>query len=186
MKKIAMVALAGLVVAAATVLAASDARTIRLRLTGFKEVPVISTTGQGRFFLSINEDHTELQYVLSYEKMEGTVTQAHIHLGPEQNTGAISVWLCTNLGNAPADVTVQACPAAPGEITGVIRADDVSSSATAQGVTTDELKEFLAMMSHNKTYVNVHSTKFPGGEIRSQIKRGFDEEPGPADAHDHD
>ena len=63
---------------------------------------------------------------------------------------------------------VQPCPPAPATITGVIAAADVVGPA-AQGLDPGEFAQLLAAIRAGKTYVNVHSVKFPAGEIRSQI-----------------
>ena len=163
---------------AVTGLANGRIKVIRERLNGVKEVPVISTTGKGVFTAKISQDESQISYELSYDSLEAAVTQAHIHIGPPQNTGQISVWLCSNLtGSAAANVPpgTQACPADGGTITGLITADDVVGPA-AQGILAGEFGELLALIRAGKTYVNVHSVTFPAGEIRSQISR---------DDHDH-
>jgi hypothetical protein len=144
---------------------------LKLLLNGVKEVPVVSTTGTGSFAVNLAQDGTSISYVLKYELLEGDITQAHIHIGPEQNTGGISVWLCSNLPFQPTGPTplgVQPCPASPGQVSGVITASDVVGPA-GQGVASGEFDELLNLIEAGKTYVNVHSSKFPGGEIRSQI-----------------
>jgi hypothetical protein len=142
-------------------------------LIGYQEVPSISTTGNGTFDAVISEDGTRVNYVLSYADLEGSVQQSHIHLGQPGVNGGISVFLCSNLGNGPAGT--QACPPAPATISGVITAADVSPNIAAtagarqQGLDTGEMNELVAAMRAGYTYANVHSTKWPGGEIRAQI-----------------
>jgi hypothetical protein len=143
----------------------SDANTLRERLTGYQEDPlVVSTTGTGQFRASIRG--SEVRYRLSYSALESDVTQAHIHFGGAAQSGEISVFLCSNLGNGP--VGTQACPPAPATVTGVIRATDVIGPA-GQGIGAGEFAELLAAIRAGKTYVNVHSTGYPGGEIRGQL-----------------
>src|SRR5262245_24960536 len=85
------------------------ARRIRVRLSGYQETPVaLSTTGNGRFLARINQDTAEVQWELSFDDLEGTITQSHIHFGTRGQSGGVSVFLCTNLGNGPAGT--QACP----------------------------------------------------------------------------
>ena len=93
----------------------------------------------------------------------------HIHFGKRALNGGISVFLCTNLGNAPATgPAVQACPPAPAEISGVIMAANVTGPA-GQGIAGGEFAELLAAIRSGAVYVNIHSTAFPGGEIRGQL-----------------
>jgi len=51
--------------------------TIEQSLTGFEEVPSVSTTGGGQCQASISADETQIQWTLSYFQLEGAVTQAH-------------------------------------------------------------------------------------------------------------
>ena len=72
----------------------------------------ISTGAKGRFKADIDDSAKSIHYELSYEGLEGAVTQAHIHFGQHHSVGGIVVWLCgtgaagTGLagpaGNAPA------------------------------------------------------------------------------------
>jgi hypothetical protein len=182
MKRTMIVAVGFLVVGASVAFSQGGFKNIREQLTGLKEVPVISTTGNGEFRARINSDETEITYRLTYTALEGTVLQSHIHFGPPNNTGGISVFLCTNLGNGPAGT--QTCPASPtaadaeagvgpAEVTGTIRAADVIGPVP-QGIEPGAFGELLAAIRDGKTYVNVHSSKWPAGEIRSQITHDGD------------
>ena len=142
-------------------------------LTGYEEVPSVSTTGSGTFNARISNDESRIDWELSYSDLEGAVQQAHIHFGQKGVNGGISVFLCTNLGNGPAGT--QPCPAPPATISGTIVAADVSpnipatAAARTQGINTGEIDELIKAIRAGATYVNVHSTLWPGGEIRSQI-----------------
>ena len=126
----------------------------------------LSTTGTGEFQAKVDTSAQEIHYTLSYAALEGNVTQAHIHFGGRAQSGGISVFLCTNLGNGPAGT--QACPAAPATVSGTIRPADVIGPA-AQGITAGQFNELVAAMRADSTYVNVHSSLYPGGEIRAQL-----------------
>jgi hypothetical protein len=153
-------------------LADGGKKSIREELVGYEEVPPLSTPGNGEFEARIDERDGEIRYRLSYAGTESAVTQAHIHFENATNNGPIVVFLCTNLGNGPAGT--QACPPAPGGVTGPIRAADVGAGAAAQGLAAGELAELVAAVRAGATYVNVHTTGRPGGEIRAQLatKRG--------------
>ncbi|HKU74771.1 MAG TPA: CHRD domain-containing protein [Pyrinomonadaceae bacterium] len=160
-------------VSASTVVFAQGFKKISELLTGYQEVPAVSTTGSGTFNARISNDESRIDWELSYSDLEGAVQQAHIHFGNVGVNGGISVFLCTNLGNGPAGT--QPCPAPPATISGTIVAADVSpnipatAAARTQGINTGEIDELIRAIRAGATYVNVHSTLWPGGEIRSQI-----------------
>jgi CHRD domain len=149
----------------------SGPNTIHEQLSSYNETPLaLSTTGEGQFLLRIDRNAQEMSYELSYSALQGDVSQAHIHFGSRAQTGGIVVFLCTNLGNGPAGT--QACPTAPATVSGTIHAADVLALAAAQGIAAGEFDEFLAAIDAESTYVNVHSSAFPGGEIRAQLAHG--------------
>ena len=169
MKKIAVLTAVAVTVAAGSAIAFSQDgfKVIREALTGHKEVPVISTTGNGTFHAVINKEGTEIKFSLKYSDLEGEITQSHIHFGPPNNTGGISAFLCSNLANPPAGTA--ACPLPSGEVEGVLSADSVIGPV-GQGIEAGALDELIAAIRAGKTYVNIHTTKWPAGEIRSQIE----------------
>ena len=161
------------VLSVSTVVFAQGFKKISELLTGYQEVPSVSTTGNGDFNARISNDESRIDWELRYSDLEGAVQQAHIHIGNKGVNGGISVFLCSNLGNGPAGT--QPCPAPPATISGTIVAADVSPNipatqqARTQGVNTGEIDELIKAIRAGATYVNVHSTMWGGGEIRSQI-----------------
>jgi len=145
---------------------ADGPRVLRADLTGFEEVLPVSTTGNGQLRLLIYPDRTTISYELSYAGLQADATQAHIHFGQPAVNGGISVFLCSNLGNGPAGT--QACPLRSGTVSGVITAASVLGP-DAQGIAPGEIDALVEALREQLTYVNVHSTRWPGGEIRGQI-----------------
>ena len=159
-------------VAAAGTLAVAggDKKQIREKLTGYEETPLaLSTPGKGKF--KIRVEKTKISYRLKYADLEAPVTQAHIHFGAEGQSGGVSVFLCTNLGNGPPGT--QACPGQPATITGTIGTDDVIGPVD-QGIGAGEFDELVDAIRAGATYTNVHTEKYPLGEIRAQIERDHD------------
>ena len=144
------------------------------RLVGFEENPDISTVGRGRFEARINRGAKTISFKLSYSRLEGDVQQAHIHLGKRAVNGGISVFLCSNLPDPPPGTA--ACPQS-GTVRGVIEPADIIGPVP-QGIEAMAFEELVAALRGGHTYVNVHSSKWPGGEIRAQINddNGDDED----------
>jgi hypothetical protein len=194
MKKLALalsVGLLGTAVVLTTAVAHGDGgKSFRAKLTGYEEIiPIganvpttppasptateeggaVSTTGRGRFSAKVRND--TIEYRLSYEALEGTATTgAHIHFGQRHTLGGVSAFLCG--GDKPA------CPptATPsGGITGTITAANVRGPA-AQGIEPGNIAELIAAMRAGVTYVNVHTNKWPSGEIRGQVRGHGDDD----------
>lgn len=160
-----LVVVGAFAVAGATALATGDGgQRFSTNLTGFQEVPAISTAASGRFVATLDGD--ELSYELSYSGIEGgTAVFAHIHLGQRAVNGGVSAFLCGGGDKPP-------CPAVGGTVTGVIDPADVIGPA-GQGIAPGEFDELIRAMRAGVTYANVHSDPmWLGGEIRGQIKRG--------------
>lgn len=156
------------ILAMTVVVVAHGFRLFRGFLSGNNEIPIVYTDASGAFSARVDRDETQIEYELSYSDLEGSVQQAHIHIGKKSENGGISVWLCSNLASPPTPVGTQPCPASPATITGVILASNVVGPVT-QGVDPGEFEALLKAIRDGNTYANVHTTSSPGGEIRSQI-----------------
>jgi CHRD domain-containing protein len=163
-------ATAALAIGIVTVATAGGGHGFREKLTGYQEVPALSTPGLGTFRVSIDKSASEIRYELTYGGLETNATQSHIHFENKTNNGPIVVFLCSNLGNGPAGT--QPCPPTGGTISGTIRPADVGPGAAAQGLAAGEFDELVRAIRAGATYVNVHSTGRPGGEIRAQLVHG--------------
>ena len=129
-------------------------------LSGGEEVPPADTkaTGQAKFQLS--KDGTELSFRVNVANIEN-VTQAHIHLAPAGANGGVVVWLYPEA--PPAQLIPGRTQGALAK--GTITADDLVGALA--GLALDDLVE---EMKAGNAYVNVHTSQFPGGEIRGQIR----------------
>ncbi|MDX6438870.1 MAG: hypothetical protein QOF45_1453 [Gaiellaceae bacterium] len=136
-------------------------------MIGYDENPDISTVASGSFQAKLSNDGTSLHYKLSYSGLEGTVTQSHIHFGKRAVNGGISIWLCQTATNVSPTAGTPTCPQS-GTVEGDIDMTDVIGP-TGQGIEVGNLAEILAAMRAGHAYANVHSSKWPGGEIRAQI-----------------
>ena len=146
----------------------SRATTISARLSGFNEVPPILTNGQATFHAVVRSDR--IDYRLTFSGLTSDATQSHLHFGERGVNGGIFLFLCSNLGNAPAGTP--ACPASGGTVRGTLTAADVVA-IPAQNVTAGDLEGALRIIRSGDAYVNVHTVNFPAGEIRGQVPFAF-------------
>jgi len=142
-------------------------------LSGLEENPSVSTTGNGTLELRINERAQVIEYELRYDDLEGVaplvtdgvVLFAHIHFSQTGVNGGVAAFLCGG-GGKPA------CPTPSGTVTGQIVPADIVGPGV-QGIDAGEstaFEELLDAIRAGYTYANVHTTRWPGGEIRGQIK----------------
>ncbi len=141
---------------------------IEARLKGFAEVPAVSSAAGGRFRARIDSASQTLSYELSYSGLEDTVRMAHIHFGQHGVNGGIMVWLCQTMAFASPVATTPQCPQS-GTVSGVVSAADIVGPAV-QGIAAAEFAEMVKAIGAGVAYANVHSNKFPGGEIRGQLR----------------
>ena len=140
---------------------------VRAELIGLQEVPAVSTPAHGSFRAVVDTVANTITYRLTYDALEGTVTQSHVHFGQRNVNGGISFFLCSNLPSPPPGT--QACPTPPAEVFGVITPENVIGPA-GQGIPPAAFAEIAAAMDDGFAYANVHSTLAPGGEIRGQLR----------------
>ena len=147
----------------------ANAERIKATLTGYEEVPVVSTVASGEFRARISHDDQSIDYELTYSGLQGTVRQAHIHVAQLSVNGSIVIWLCGTATN-PGPAGTQTCPQS-GTVTGTITASNVIAGSTAsQQLAAADLDGAIAAMRVGAAYVNVHTDLSTGGEIRGQIR----------------
>ena len=155
---------------AAPALAAAE--TLHANLTGYQEVPAVSTGASGEFRAKLNEAAGTIDYDLTYDGLESPVRMSHIHVAQPGVNGGISVWLCqTAAFPAPAPVfaVTPVCPQA-GTVSGTITAAQVIGPVP-QLIVATQLDELIRAIRAGVTYVNIHSDGVPGGEIRGLLRR---------------
>jgi hypothetical protein len=125
--------------------ALGQGRPFSTALTGAAEVPGPGDpNASGTAFITLNQGQGEVCFDLSWAGIDGTVTAAHIHVGPAGVAGPVVVPL----------------------FSGAFAGTD-SASACISGVS----EELIKAIRHDPAnyYVNVHSTVFPAGAIRGQL-----------------
>jgi hypothetical protein len=167
----------------------NDDRRLRTDLSGFNEVippnlglGAIFSTGSGRLTLKIDKQNRVVEYELTYAFPDAAATptvgaqfvnQAHLHFGQKHTTGGINVWLCQS-ADSPAPAAVAAvtptCPSPSGTVSGTIAPAQVLALA-GQGFPAgqDGFDALLEALQNDAIYGNVHTDRFPSGEIRGQF-----------------
>jgi len=120
--------------------AAVPSRTYRVKLSGPAEVPKGAPNGSALAVVTLHGRSSQACWTFSNLKGFTTPTFAHIHIGAAGTSGNIVVPLSTG-----AKFLAKGC---------------VSASATT-------LKAIES--NPHGYYVNIHSTKYPGGAVRSQL-----------------
>jgi hypothetical protein len=131
----------------------------RTHLTGAEEVPPVVTRAQGQAIFQLSRDGTTLRFRLLAANIQN-VTMAHIHLGSKGLNGPVVAWLY------PAAPPPQLIP---GRFSGVL-AEGVLTEVNLVGpLAGASMKDLVDEIMAGQTYVNVHTSQFPAGEIRGQI-----------------
>ncbi len=141
MKSRSLMAISAAVLAMSVAPAFASLHTFNFDMDGLQEVPPVVTPGFGSCTVTLDDVSFFTTVSCTFSGLIGTANNAHIH-------GLAPV-------GAPAGVVLglSFTPATSGTITG----SGTLSAANAQG------------MLDGLTYVNLHSTFRPGGEIRGQI-----------------
>jgi hypothetical protein len=139
---------------------AGAAHNFRTHMTGGEEVPANDSQAQGQAIFQVSRDGSALSYKLIVANIEN-VTQAHIHLAPAGVNGGVVAWLYPS--GPPAQLI-------PGRTDGVLAEGVITSASLVGALAGQTLGDLLAAMRAGNTYVNVHTTQFPPGEVRGQIR----------------
>lgn len=143
--------------------AAAADRIFIANLTGTAEVPPRQTNASGAVAVSLNPDGTSLHYRLAVTAIQD-VTAAHLHMGLPGENGPIVVPL---LGQgAPGDNTTLP----EGVANGVIAEGDITAAELTGPLAGTPLAVFMELLRSGAIYANVHTSQYPDGEIRGQIR----------------
>jgi hypothetical protein len=134
----------------------------RTHLTGDAERPVPNDSqAQGQAIFQVGDDGGDIGFKLIVANIEN-VTQAHIHCCADTDgTAGIVVWLY------PAAPPAQLIP---GRSDGVLAEGVITPASLVGSLAGQPLSVLLDHIAGGRAYVNVHTSQFPPGEIRGQIR----------------
>jgi hypothetical protein len=144
----------------APVFAAVNADHFGTHATGAEEVPANTSRAQGQVRFTLGADGETLHYRLIVANIEN-VTQAHIHRAAAGANGGIVVWLYPS--GPPSQLI-------PGRTQGVLAEGTLTNASVIGTLAGTGLDGLLAEIRAGNAYVNVHTSQFPPGEIRGQLR----------------
>lgn len=109
-------------------------------LTGAAEVPPTDSAATGKVEATLDTESKVFTWTVTYEGLSGDATGAHFH--------------------GPAAEDANADPVVP-------LADPLASPINGNATLTDEQ---ITQLQGGQWYFNLHTAKFPDGEIRGQVK----------------
>jgi hypothetical protein len=118
--------------------------------------------------LSATVQGTSLTYKLTYSGLSTDAFMAHIHFAQPAVNGGIFLWWCGS-AMAPGPAGTPSCPPGGGTVTRTITAADIVTFTPDQGVAAGDFAGAARILQSGDTYVNVHTIRFPAGEIRGQV-----------------
>jgi CHRD domain len=159
-----------------------DTRSFSTRLSTFNEVPPKANGAHGTFLAKLSEDGTTLNWTFTWTGLTGPPLFAHIHFGLKGGNYPVMTFFCGGPKGDPAIPQKPDCPqTTSGSITGTTSAADIIALNTApndQALDQHDFAGLLSALRAGSAYANMHTPRFPGGEIRGQIAahRGGEDE----------
>lgn len=142
---VAMLALAGV--------ANADGLKFETELSAAEEIPAPQgVTGEEEGEAKFESDGSSVDFELKWKDLTTTAVAAHIHCGEVGVAGPVGVTLFTGQMGTE------------GEVQGTFTGPDLGNACGWE-----DLADVLGAMATGDTYVNVHTTDNPPGEIRGQI-----------------
>jgi hypothetical protein len=139
---------------------ANGRQTYVAHLSGGEEVPSADTNATGQAIFRLSKDGDSLYYKLIVANIEN-VTMAHIHLAPAGVNGPVVVWLYPSA--PPAQLI-------PGRTNGILMEGTITEANLVGLLAGQSLADLIANIEAGNAYVNVHTSQYPGGEIRGQVR----------------
>lgn len=124
-------------------------------LGGGEETPILLSGAAGTAEVAIDTAAKEFAVTLRIFNIPTTTTAGHIHAGPKGIAG-------------PVVIDFPAIAGRLGDFVTTFRVGEASfRPAAAIGINT--IDDVIQAVATGNAYVNIHTTTFPGGEIRGQL-----------------
>ncbi len=162
MKAIRTMVLASAALGALAATPASASQLFKGSLSGAQENPAVPTSASGSGSVLLSDDMNSITVNLSWMGLSAPAVAAHIHC-------------CVPVGvNGPVAIGFMPSSSTSGSLSSTY---DLTSLGTytsafvdANGGTLESTRSaFLAGLMSGNSYLNIHSSNYPGGEIRGQV-----------------
>ena len=130
-------------------------KSFKAALSGSEVVPPATTMAKGEVAFELSKNGKKLSYKITVSDIEDA-TAVHIHLGKMGEAG-------------PPIVPIQ-MKAKKGKFSGTLAKGTITSKELMGSLKGKTVKDLIAEIESGNAYLNVHTGKYPDGEIRGQIK----------------
>lgn len=134
-------------------------RVLKATLQGDAEVPAVATGAYGTFVGLLSADGLSIDYTLTVNNMGTEFTASHFHIGGPLVAGPVVVPLYSAKDEGKWK----------GKKVGTVTAADFKSSTAFSDIGVNSFSDVVDNILRGNAYVNAHSTKFPGGEVRGKV-----------------
>lgn len=133
----------------------AQSRTFSAHLAGRNEVPSVATNAQGQATFRLSANGVNLTYRIEVAGLRN-ITAAHIHVGARGQNGGVVVTLFSGMKS--------------GRFSGVLARGSITAGSLSGSLAGQPLSALVNLIRTGQTYVNVHTQRYPDGEIRGQLR----------------
>jgi CHRD domain/PEP-CTERM motif len=136
-------------------------------LLGSNEVPTAVTSGTGNALVLIDLGLQTMRVQVNFSGLSGNTTAAHIHCGTNAGSNAGEATTTPSFTDFPAGVTSGSYDFTfDMALASSYRAGFITSSG---GTVAGAFSTLVAGLDAGKAYFNLHTSVFPGGELRGNL-----------------
>lgn len=133
-------------------LAGAASTKLQATMNGSSEVPRTDSAATGTANFTVAANGKSITYRLTATGLSGPAQAAHLHLGKSGQAGGVMIAISTKPFSLPRQ--------------GTLTAKQFSATGSVK-----TFAQAVRAVRAGNTYVNIHTQKFPGGEIRGQVHK---------------
>lgn len=137
-----------------------DKMNFTTHLSGDNGVPARDTNATGQVIVEVNKDESSIHFKLIVANVQTNITGSHFHMGPAGANAGVVVNLL-NVSDVP--------PNTNAPVNGVLAEGTITASNLLGALANKPLSNLISAIRAGNIYINVHTTTYPGGEIRGQL-----------------